>query len=119
MKKQNIVAEKSFDFALKIIDLYKYLVYEKKEYVISKQILRSGTSIGANIREAIVSQSRKEFISKMNISLKEAHETKYWLELLFRSGFAGRYNYPQSEIDELISLLTSIIKTSNLNRGKL
>ena len=113
--KQNIILEKSFDFALKIIELYKILSYDKKEYVISKQLLRSGTSIGANIREANVSQSKKEFIAKMNISLKEAHETEYWLELLTRSGFISKSESLQKEINELISILTSIIKTANVN----
>jgi len=116
--RENPIVDKSFAFSLRVIELYKYLVYEKKEYVMSKQLLRSGTSIGANVREAVVSQSCKEFVSKMNISLKEAHETDYWLELLFRSGLIDKFHYPHSEIDELIRLITSIIKTSNLNRDK-
>ena len=73
----NIVSEKSFNFAVKIIQIYKYLCNEKKEFVLSKQLLKSGTSIGANIKEAIQGQSKKDFLSKMNISLKEASETEY------------------------------------------
>ena len=116
MINRNVVVEKSFEFALKIIELYKKLIYDKKEYVLAKQLLRSGTSIGANIREAVVSQSKKEFVAKMNISLKEAHETDYWLALLTQSGFITEPQSLQSEIKELIKLLTSIIKTANLNR---
>ena len=85
--KNNIVACKSKEFALRCIRLYKYLVSEKKEYVMSKQLLRSGTSIGANIKEALRGQSKADFYAKMNISLKEASETEYWLELLNESGY--------------------------------
>ena len=77
----NIILNKSKKFAIRIIKLYKYLCENKNEYVLSKQLIRSGTSIGANVREATVSQSKKEFISKMNIALKEAYESEYWLEL--------------------------------------
>jgi len=80
--KENVIRDKSFEFALKIIELYKHLTTEKKEYVLSKQLLRSGTSIGANIREAELSISKKEFTAKMQIALKEASETEYWLLLL-------------------------------------
>ena len=113
MKRENVIVEKSFDFAIKVVELYKYLAYERKEHVMSKQLLRSGTSIGANVREAVVSQSRKEFIAKMNISLKEAHETDYWLALLYRCGFISHSQSLNGEINELIKILTSIIKTSN------
>ncbi len=82
--KENLIQDKSFDFALLIIELYKVLT-ERKEYILSKQLLRSGTSIGANIEEAIAGQSQKDFLSKINISLKEARETRYWLRLLERS----------------------------------
>ena len=84
MKSDNIVLDKSFNFAVRIVKLYKYLRYTIDERVLSTQILKSGTSIGANIREALRSSSRKEFIVKMNISLKEAYETEYWLEILFK-----------------------------------
>ncbi len=82
MKEENIIKDKSHKFALRIIKLYKYLVSEKREYVLSKQVLRSGTSIGANVEEAIGGQSRKDFVAKICIAYKEARETKYWLELL-------------------------------------
>ena len=84
MKTENKILEMSFDFSLQIIQLYKILI-EQKEYVLSKQLLRSGTSIGANIEEAIAAQSRKDFISKLSIASKEARETRYWLRLLDKS----------------------------------
>jgi four helix bundle protein len=87
MEKDNVVKNKSYQFSLDIIALYKYLTNEKNEYVLSKQLLRSGTSIGANVEEAIASQSKKEFIAKLNISLKEAHESHYWLRLLKDSNY--------------------------------
>lgn len=113
--KQNVIVYKSFEYALKIIRVYKYLIKEKKEYILSKQLLRSGTSIGANVREAVVSQSKKEFIAKLNISLKEAHETEYWLLLLAKSEYITDEQALLSETDELIRILTSIIKTFNEN----
>lgn len=115
MAKQNLIVDKSFDYALSIIDLYKYLVNDKKEYVLSKQLLRSGTSVGANVREACVSQSKREFIAKMNISLKEIHESQYWLLLLLKSGYISDQQALLKETDEMIRILTSIIKTSNEN----
>ena len=119
MLKENPIVDKSFDFALKVIDLYKHLVYEKKEYVMSKQLLRSGTSIGANIREANLSISKKEFIAKTQIALKEASETEYWLILLRESDYLLEQECPMKEIDEIIRILTSILKTAkeNLNAG--
>ena len=83
--RDNLIVDKSKSFALRIIKLYKYLVSEKKEYILSKQILRCGTSIGANVKEAIRGQSKADYYSKMNIALKEASETEYWLELLHES----------------------------------
>ena len=88
--KKNIVKDKSFQFSLEIIKLYQYLIKTKSEYILSKQVLRSGTSIGANIEEGLVAQSKKEFIAKLNISLKEAHETHYWLRLLKESGYINK-----------------------------
>jgi four helix bundle protein len=115
MKKENIIQTKSFDFALQIIDLYKKLIGEK-EFVVSKQLLRSGTSIGANIEESTAAQSRKDFISKMSIASKEARETKYWLKLLDRSELS---NVSVTEIlikiDEIVRILTSIVKTTQRN----
>ncbi|MDM8566110.1 four helix bundle protein [Candidatus Halobeggiatoa sp. HSG11] len=111
--KENIVADKSYAFALRIIKLYKYLV-AKKEYVLSKQILRSGTSIGALIKEAEHAQSKKDFINKMNIALKEANETEYWLMLLKDSEYINKESYNSIHPDsvELIKLLASIVKSS-------
>ncbi len=108
----NIVASKSKAFAIRCIKLYQYLVNEKKEYVMSKQLLRSGTSIGANIREALRGQSKADFYSKLSISLKEASETEYWLELLNETGFIEDkfFDGIYSDCQELISLLVAIIK---------
>ena len=110
----NVVADKSKSFAIRIIKFYKYLCDEKKEFVLSKQILRSGTSIGANIRESKNAQSKADFISKMNIALKEADETAYWMELLWESGIIEKSQVIDLyELNtELIKLLTAIIKSS-------
>ena len=110
----NIVEEKSKDFAVRIVKLYKYLCREKQEYVISKQVMRSGTSIGANIAEAQEGQSQKDFISKMSIALSEARETVYWLEILVRTEYITQLQYESINEDcrELMKLLTTIIKRS-------
>ena len=110
----NVVADKSKSFAIRIIKFYKYLCDEKKEFVLSKQILRSGTSIGANIRESKNAQSKADFISKMNIALKEADETAYWMELLWESEIIEKSQVIDLyELNtELIKLLTTIIKLS-------
>ncbi len=116
--KNSIVQEKSFQFSLKIISLYKKLLVEK-EYIISKQLLRSGTSIGANIEEALAGQSKRDFTAKMSISSKEARETKYWLRLLEGSELTNLDVKPLIlDIDELIRILTSIVKTSQQNLTK-
>jgi four helix bundle protein len=114
VKTQNIIVEKSFNFSLLVISLYKKLI-ESHEYVLSKQVLRSGTSVGANVEEAIAGQSRRDFIAKMSIASKEARETKYWIRLLERSGFI-KYDYEMllREIDDIINILTAIVKTSQL-----
>lgn len=111
---ENVIAIKSFDFALRMIKLSKYLQSEKREYVISKQVLRSGTSIGALVRESEHAQSKADFISKMSIALKEANETDYWIELLHKSNEISdvEYHSIQPQIQELIKLLVSIVKTS-------
>jgi len=113
--KDSIVKEKSFQFSLKIIELYKKLS-SQNEYIISKQLLRSGTSIGANIEEALAGQSKKDFTAKMSISSKEARETKYWLRLLQESDLTN-YNLTNilEDIEELIRMLTAIVKTSQQN----
>ena len=116
MKQENIILEKSFDFSVRIVNLYKYLSNQQKEYILSKQLLRSGTSIGANINEAQAGQSKKDFISKMSIASKEARETRYWIELLVATKFLNaKDGHVQSillDIDEIIKLLTSIIKST-------
>lgn len=112
--KENIVKNKSFDFALRIVKLYKFLIEEKREFVISKQLLRSGTAIGALIREAEHAESKSDFIHKLSISLKEANETEYWLDLLYHSKFIDKVAYMSIVTDcrELLKLLISIVKTS-------
>lgn len=112
MKKENVILVKTFDFALSIIELYKIMV-EQKEYVISKQLLRSGTSIGANVEEATAAISKKDFTAKMSISSKEARETKYWLRLLEKSKLVSVDLKKQlNDIEEIINILTAIVKTS-------
>ena len=107
-------------FAKRIAKLYRFLVDKKKETIMSKQILRSGTSIGANIREGLFAQSRKDFISKMNIALKEAGETDYWLEILYSAEYLTEMEYKslKNDNDELIKMLSSIIKTTKENTPK-
>jgi four helix bundle protein len=111
--KENIIVTKSYAFALEIISLYKFLI-EKKEFVLSKQILRSGTSIGANIHEGVASESKKDFIHKLGISAKEARETSYWLNLLKDSNYINseQFNSLNNNCQELIRILNSIILTT-------
>lgn len=112
--KDNFIEEKTFGFALRIVKLYKCLKEERKEYVMSKQVLRSGTSIGANVCEAQEAQSRADFVSKMNIALKESAETEYWLKLLNAAEYITEKEYSslRNDCKEIIRLLTSIVKTS-------
>lgn len=112
--KENILKNKSYHFAVAIIGIYKYLSEDKKEYVLSRQILKSGTSIGASIREAEFAQSKLDFIHKMSISLKEANETQYWLELLQESEYisAEQFQNLSNLCIECIKLLSSSIKTA-------
>jgi len=121
MHSQSIVAEKSKAFALKVIQLYEYMSTKKNEFVLSKQILRSGTSIGANISEALAGISEKDYYAKMYIAFKESNETKYWLELLFESEYINKeqYDYLYSDCIELVKILSSITKTtrSKLNKA--
>ncbi|MBU6173813.1 MAG: four helix bundle protein [Planctomycetes bacterium] len=111
---KNVVKDKSFSFALRVVKLAKYLQEQKKEFVLSKQVLRSGTAIGALVREAEHAQSRPDFINKMSIALKEANETDYWLDLLHQSDHITpkSFNSILPDIQELIKLLVSIVKTS-------
>ena len=112
--KENVVVEKSKAFAVRIIQLYKYMYENKKEFVMSKQILRSGTSIGANIAEAECAFSKKDVLSKMYIAFKECSETKYWLELLYKTEYLSKdqYNSIDSDCTELLKLLSSITKST-------
>ena len=112
---ENSVLSKSKAFAVRSIRLYQYLMNEKHEFVLSKQLLRSGTSIGANVREANHSQSKKEFIAKMNIALKEVAESEYWLELLHETDYLTESEFASliSDCSELNRLLIAIIKSSN------
>ena len=114
----NTVVEKSFDFAVRIVNLYKYLTKTHKEYILSKQILRCGTSIGANVAEAQRGQSKADFISKMSVALKEANETQYWLKLLYKTEYISKAQFESLEKDilELIGILMAICKTANNNR---
>ena len=111
----NIIELKSFDFAIRIVKLYQYLTNEKKEYVLSKQVLRCGTSIGANVSEAEKAQSKPDFNAKMNIALKEAGETHYWLRLLNKTDYLTEKEFLDIEADikEIIAILTSICKKTN------
>ena len=111
--KDNIIVQKSYAFALQIIQLYKLLV-EKKEFALSKQVLRSGTSIGANIHEAVASESKRDFIHKLAIAVKEARETSYWLNLLKDSEYISKdeFNKLNSSCGEIIKILNSIILTT-------
>ena len=108
------IEQKSFRFAIRIVKLYKYLRKEKKEFVLSKQLLRSGTSIGANVAESQQAQSRADFVAKLNISLKEAAETDYWLRLLHATDYLSDEEYLSVHNDcrELEKMLTAIIKTT-------
>jgi len=116
--KKSIIQKKSFEFALKIIELYRQLV-ANKEYVLSKQLLRSGTSIGANVEEASAAQSKKDFINKMSIASKEARETRYWIRLLQKSKIVSLdYKIYLEETEEIIKILTSIVKTSKEKLSK-
>ncbi|MBK6445942.1 MAG: four helix bundle protein [Bacteroidetes bacterium] len=114
MEHKSIVGKKSYDFALSIIELYKELISNNKEYVLSKQVIRSGTSIGANINEALAAESKKDFVHKLSIAVKEARETYYWLNLLKDSKYitAEKYNELGPQCDELIKMLNSIILTT-------
>ena len=113
MGKVNILKTKSFEFAIKVIDLYRDLRKEHKEFVISQQVVRCGTSIGALLREAEYAESLKDFMHKLCISLKEANECTYWLELLFKTEYikVDRYNSLINDINEIIKMLISSIKT--------
>ena len=113
--KQNIIKEKTFALAVRIVKLYKLLCNDKKEYVLSKQLLRAGTSIGANVQEAQAAQSKKDFAAKMAIASKEARETKYWLLLLLETNYLDRSDNSieeiMSQVNDIINILAKIVKT--------
>ena len=114
MKSDNLIEEKSLDFAVRIVNLYKHLQDGHRENVMSKQVLRSGTSIGANVKEAMHAQSRKDFISKMNIALKESYETEYWLRLLSRTQYITNAEFESifAENQSITNILAKIVITS-------
>lgn len=117
MVKENIIKNKSFDFALRIVKLFKFL-QDKKEYVLSKQVLRSGTSVGAMVRESEHAESKADFIHKMAIAQKEANETSYWLELLYKADYLENsiFDPMEKDLNEIQKLLSSIIISSK-NKG--
>ena len=118
MNNDNEIVLLSMNFAVRVVRLYKYLCNVKKEFIMSKQLLKSGTSIGANVREAIYAQSRNDFIAKMSISLKETSETEYWLELLHTTEYLDyrQYSSISSDCSRIARILTAIINTSKTNR---
>ena len=117
--KTNLILEKSYSFALLVVELYKFLTQEKKEYILSKQLLRCGTSIGANVNEAQAAISKKDFIAKISIASKEARESKYWLMLLKDSGYINpekqKVKLLLKEIDSIIKITTKIVKSGQEN----
>ena len=117
MTQENILTEKSIEFAIRMAKCYNYLMGEKNEYIMSKQLFRSGTSIGANIHEGIQAQSKADFVSKFSIALKEASETSYWLVVLNRAKYLDENLYLslKSDIDEIIRILVASIKTTKKN----
>ena len=117
MKESNLIVDKSMDFAVRIVNLYKFLRHNRSEHILSKQVLRSGTSIGANVKEATRAQSKADFNTKMHIAMKEAVETEYWIELLEKTEYLTK---PQAEsilsdCVELIKILIAITKTVKSN----
>jgi len=114
MKKENVILDKSYDFSLRIIKLYRYLGKEKKEFVLSKQVLRSGTAIGANVEEAVGAQSKKDFVAKISIAYKEARETMYWIRLLRDSRYIDSKGAKSllKDCEELCRIIGSIQRTS-------
>ncbi|NLJ06695.1 MAG: four helix bundle protein [Sphingobacteriales bacterium] len=118
MKQNNVIQQKSFEFAIKMVNVYKHLTIEKKEFILAKQLLRSGTSIGANIEESIGGQSERDFLSKISIAYKEARESKYWLKLLKATGYltepvADTLLNDIEEICKIIGKIQTTIKNRN------
>jgi four helix bundle protein len=117
MKDDNQIVIDSKGFAIRIIKLYKYLSEEKREYVMSKQILRCGTSIGANVSEGVFAQSRMDFVNKLSIALKEANETKYWLELLVETDYISKTQY-ESIVGDLSIIIGTLVNIVNTTKSK-
>ena len=117
MVENNILADKAVSFAIRIVNCYKFLQNEKGEYIMSKQMMRSGTSIGANVYEGMQAQSKADFIGKLSISLKEASETSYWLTILHKTDFINSVMYEslKTDVDEIIRIIISSIKTARKN----
>ena len=117
MKQKNITLQKSFDFAVRIIHLYQYLKENKREYIISKQLLRAGTSVGANTREAYNAESDKDFIHKFGIAQKECDETAYWLELLVTTNLLNQQEFESiyTDCQSILKIIKSIILTKKQN----
>ena len=115
--RNNVILDKAFDFSVRIVNLKKFLNKEKQEHIMANQLLRSGTSIGANVTEANQAQSKADFISKMGIANKEAHETKYWLRLLHKTNYIDEKEFASiiNDCQELIKILQSIIKSAKEN----
>lgn len=116
--KDNVIVKKSFDFAVRIVRLYQYMTANFKIYELSKQLLKSGTSIGANVNEGVAAISKKEFRAKLSISLKEARECEYWLDLLFATDYLTEEQHKslKNDVVEIIKILTAIIKSSDENK---
>ena len=114
--KENVLKDKSFNFAIRIVNLYKFLKKEHGEYILSQQLIKSGTSIGAIVREAGHAESIKDFVHKLSIGLKEANESKYWLDLLFATEFITKKMFESlnKDCEELLKLLIASVKTSKL-----
>ena len=117
----NIIAQKSFDFAVRCVNLYKHLCYNaiNKEFIISKQLLRSGTSIGANIEEAVGGQSTADFLAKLSIAYKEARESKYWIKLLYKTNYISDKEYDSliNDLEDIINIIAKIKLTTEKNNS--
>jgi len=118
MERENIIQQKSYDFAVRIVKAYKYMIENKSEYVLSKQLVRSGTSIGANVEEAIGGQSTKDFYAKMTISYKEARECRFWIRLMTDTDFLTKEQGQSllNDLEEVLKIITAIQKTT---KGKM
>jgi len=119
--KENVILNKTFQFAILIVKVYQQLTVEKKEFILSKQLLRSGTSIGANVEESEGAFSRKEFIAKLQIAYKEAKETRYWLKLLYATNYLEKTDFELllTNTEEILKIIVSILKSSKTKENSL